>query len=194
MDSSSKMGAKLAQKRARKMLGRVGQFGGGDFPVIMAPAAPQTGLKGGPVQTSAKVRKWPLLRSAKVGTGPLFGMLGRVVCWNVCTGQLLVPRPPPQFGRPTPLTFLGVDPCKHPAPWRGPNIRSRFAKGLHGSTTRRCLYGSTSGISCDFGPFRAISGHFWHSDVGTCRLRANVCTGLLFFARPSGAGPTSGLR
>ncbi len=99
------------------------------------------------------------------------------------------PPPPRQFWQ-TPLWCTrGVDPYKHPAPWRGPNIRSKLAlECLYGSTTRRCLYVSTFGISCDSSSFLLTSGT---SDVCTGRLRADVCTGQSFRVSPSGAAQTS---
>ncbi len=127
---SGRPGWRLLQKKgARKSWRGSASSEEGEFPVIMVLAAPQSGLKGGPVQTFRKVRNWSLLQNVNVGAGPLLWMLGRVHCSNVCTGPPLDDfwqnkHPGCDFSPSHTWTRTNIPPSQHPLFW-----------------ARKCLYG-----------------------------------------------------
>ncbi len=82
---SGRPGWRLLQKKgARKSWRGSASSEEGEFPVIMVLAAPQSGLKGGPVQTSARCGIGPLLKTQKLGRVHFCG------CWAGSTAQMFV--------------------------------------------------------------------------------------------------------
>ena len=187
--ASSRVGARGGASSRKKVPEKVGAGRPlrrrGLFWVIMVLAAPQSGLKGGPVQTFRKVRKWSLLQNVNVGAGPLLWMLGRVHCSNVCTGPPLDDfwqnkHPGCDFSPSHTWTRTNIPPSQHPL-----------------FLARNCLYGyhyARGGDDVGTGPLPqggkvpAEAGPtfmiFMHkkplSEVGTGRPHANVCTGKPF--------------
>ena len=143
---SGRPGWRLLQKKgARKSWRGSASSEEGEFPVIMVLAAPQSGLKGGPVQTFRKVRNWSLLQNVNVGAGPLLWMLGRVHCSNVCTGPPLDDfwqnkHPGCDFSPSHTWTRTNIPPSQHPL-FFGEKL---FVRVPLRKRRGRCWYGSTS--------------------------------------------------